>query len=700
MPPKQRKAKEEKFESLYTQKSQEYVEEEKEQRRESFFVGLTRFMYSRNRSGGAGAKFSPEQKALFDFLNWNIPAEEYYATAKALLTYGLGVGVVFGAAFYFYLGPELTTDTMMIYLGSLLCLLLPVTPSIFYQYYPGMAAERERMLSLAYIPEIVNYLVMSLRLNPNLEKAVEFAANHGRGKIADELKELVWEVQIGTFLSVEEGLDAMAYRWGGYSDDFKHALMIIRSSSLETDHVRRVELLEKASLDVLEGSKEKMDIYARNLHQPTVFLYYFGILLPLMLAIILPIGSAFVKGLPIAQAGFIFLIYCVLLPAGIYIYGNSILGGRPPTYIPPQITDRYPGLPRRGNMRFLGMEFSYTLAAVVVFAAVLLAGNFADNLTLQQIPTYLQDEYLASTPHVELLGLKLYVFSILAVVLAVSFAFSVYLWGKFGERKKVQDEIREMEREFKDATYVLASRLGENKPMEDALAYAIDFLPKSKVGEKFFRRVLENVTLLGMTLEAAAFDRTYGALRYIPSQIIRSGTRLMVDSVELGVNVAAKSLMSLSFQMRNAQKIDETLRRLLADITTLLSTMSTFVVPVVIAVVSSLQTIIINSFAGMSLGDSLGNTNVQLGGLSFKGFSSLLDTSGIRETTASPGEFLLIMGLYVVEVVILLTYFNSQVEDSNNKLHTYTSIAKTLPIAAIIFAVTAFLASSTLSGFG
>ena len=111
--------------------------------------------------------------------------------------------------------------------------------------------------------------------------------------------------------SVEEGLDDLAYKWGDKSDDFKHALMLIRSSLIESDAERRSELLEKASSDVLEGSKEKMDLYARELSQPTVYLYYFGILLPLLLAIILPIGSSF-TGLSIAKPEYLFSMIILL----------------------------------------------------------------------------------------------------------------------------------------------------------------------------------------------------------------------------------------------------------------------------------------------------------------------------------------------------------------------------------------------------
>jgi hypothetical protein len=65
---------------------------------------------------------------------------------------------------------------------------------------------------------------------------------------------------------------------------------------------------------------------------------------------------------------------------------------------------------------------------------------------------------------------------------------------------------------------------------------------------------------------------------------------------------------------------------------------------------------------------------------------------------ASPEVFVLVMGIYVMEIVILLTYFNSQVEDSNNKLHTYVSVAQSLPIAMTLFSIVAYFAATFLGG--
>ena len=667
----------------------------KEEKKEPLFLSVTRWGGRAFRGMGKGAKYSPEQEDSLNFLDWQVSAEDYYATFKGLFLYGTIAGVLAGLVMA--LASEVNTGLF----AGLSIVLAAIVAANLYMQLPKMAAEQEKKLALAYIPEIVNYIVMSMRLVPNLEKAVEFAASHGRGKIAEDMKRIIWQVQIGEYESVEEALDELAYRWGPYSDDFKHALMLIRSSLIETDKQRRDDLLEKANSDVLEGSKEKMDLYARQLHQPTVYLYYFGILLPLMMAIILPIGGAIAKT-DIANPVTMSVLYIFILPVLVLVYGNSILGSRPPTYVPPDIPEDFPGLPPKGIWRIGNTGVPYKFLAVFLFAGLVAAGYWADQQLLASIPSYALEEQMKIVPHITVFcdkaGAKCDPFigqlTVSGLLLGIAAAVSVWLLGKYSARKKVQDEIRAMEVEFKDALYVLASRLGENRPMEEALRQAVEFLPKSKIANNIFKRILENVSSMGMTVEAAIFDETFGAIKNYPSNVIRGGLRIMVDSVELGVNVAAKSLISLSMQIRNAQKIDEMLRKLLEDVTTMLGTMSTFVAPIVLAVVASLQKVITTSLTG-NCPEAAAET------ASVPGMSGTTGLSGMfcgGAKGADPTTFSLILGIYVIEIVVLLTYFNSQIEDSNNRLHTYTSVAVALPIAVVLYVVISYVTASFLAG--
>ena len=144
--------------------------------------------------------------------------------------------------------------------------------------------------------------------------------------------------------TIAEGLDELAYSWGKFSSEFKQALMNIRASVLENTEAKRYQLLDKTMDEVLESVQAKMEQYARDLSGPSTTLFYVGVLLPLILIFILPVGSAF-SGSPLAQTGVLFFIYDILIPILVIWFAANLLSSRPPTYTPPEIKDTQAGLP-------------------------------------------------------------------------------------------------------------------------------------------------------------------------------------------------------------------------------------------------------------------------------------------------------------------------------------------------------------------
>ncbi len=737
MPPQSRREKDKAPSRLYEPSYGQRVETEKKEQKPPLFFRATNFFSKIAPSFGRNVKFTQEQEEAFSFLEWDVSPQEFRSAYFGIMLVFFAAAIAVGGVLYVAVfDSNLENPFFLMTIGVML--LAAIIAPFVYSNYPKSAAGKEKLLALAYVPEIVNYLTMSLRLTPNLEKAVEFAANHGQGKIAEELKKIVWDLQLGRYESVEEALDELAYKWGPYNEDFKQALMLIRASVLEGDAKKREDLLNKANTDVLEGAREKMDVYARNLQQPTVLLYYFGILLPLLLAIILPIGGAFAN-IALAKAEYLLIAYNILLPLLVFAFGTFIVSSRPPTYIPPDVPADHPGLPPRGSFKIGSVLFPSKTIGIVLFLLLLSLGFLTDqgwtqhqlnaifgrpvgeeiviSGTLGVVPDFLDEvsrkEAIAALPHFTFFdknaialgplvfipqGIFIGQFTIFGLLIGLSIFISLWLLGEYLERKRVQDEIRYMEGEFQDALYVLASRLGENKPIEEALRSSVQFLPKSKVGKMVFRRILENITLLGMTLDAAVFDKTFGVLKNLPSRTIRSGLQFMIDAVQLGVNVAAKSLIGLSMQLRNAQKTDQSLRALLADVTTMLSTMSIFVAPIVLGVVSALQRIIVNSLSQQSGVETSLPQLEGTGAGGFAGLTKLFSQSDALKSTADPATFVFIMGVYVIQVVTILTYFNSQIEDTNNYLHTYVSIAKALPVAIILYCTVVFVSASFIGG--
>ncbi len=784
----------EKFEAAQTERLIE---------RDPQYVQFCKNMRKRYPSYARNASFPDAQREAIQFLGWRMNAGDFSAAIKGTFMTGLipiiiilvmvfilGLGIEFGEfTTREFLGEPFLNDltggdeamAFSFFIGIALMLFGLLGGIIYYIYnFPLSAAKAERNRALSYVPEIVGYMIMSMKLVPNLEKAIEFSAKHGRGKVANEFKKILWDFQIGVYGSVSEGIDALAYRWG--KSELKEALMRIRSSVLEPSESRRVQVLDKAMSIVLESVKEKMEDYARSLNQPATMLFYLGVLLPLLLVIILPVGSAF-SGMPFARPELLFILYCVLIPAIAFMFAKKVVDNRPDTYEPPQISDNYFSLAPKWMMKLGGMVIDARLVFVIIivfgtglslytsmegFPPKSLMPADDGGYTFQFIPADksvaqineaqgraenyfyepILDIYILDIPDIRkgklyndtlktisvarngvvseedevraenivfLAMLKetseystdptKYVFwsgFIITLVCAISFL----LYYRNIYKRKVQLEIISMEDEFKESMYIIASRMGENKPVENALKHARDFLSDMAISKRIFAKTIDNIELMGMSIDNAVFDPVYGSMKNIPSKILVTSMQLLVDSVTLGVEVASRTLMSLSLQMENMDKVNKGLKVMVSEVSTTMRTMAVFIAPIVLGITTVLQKVVMNTLAGIVSEESIqavssgaGDVGALAGGAggSFN-VNSMFSTvtADVFRTFVTPLGFFVIISIYVVEIVVIMIYFTTKIEEDNDLLFKI-NLAFALPIAVTIFVVTVFVGNIAVS---
>ncbi len=727
------------------------------------FVRFCKSVHKRFSSLGRGGKFTEENKDAVEFLGWDLTAEEFAAASKFVLIASIIFAAIVGLIIYNSPIMEILLSVVGLDILAIMYVFLPLIVIAVYltnyvQTYPIKAARLEQIKALTYVPEIMGYMIMSIKLVPNLEKAIEFSAEHGRGKIAEDFKKLIWDVQLGVYTTLSEALDALAYKWGKFSEEFKHSLMMIRASVIEPTEAKRYALLDKTMEEILDSIKGKMEQYARDLSQPTVMLFYIGVLLPLILIIILPVGSSF-SGAPLANPIFLLIIYNILIPLTTIWFAISLIKKRPPTYAPPVIPDNFPGLPPKWKMKLGGGLFDVRIAIIGVLiigaagAMFLSDQGFPPRFLIEEgksqlipfdkteqhvlekagkEPNYfaigeegvLYRELIGSgyTPEraeQEVLTRKQVFFMeaehdiapynlIFGLLITFAVGVFVYLYYTNIYKRKLQLEIMKMESEFRDSLYVLASRMGENKPVEEALSHTKEFLPNYSVSEKIFGKTIDNISLLAMPLEAAVFDPNFGSLKDNPSAVIRGAMRLLIDSVELGVNVAARTMISLSMQLTNQEKVRKMLAVLVSDVTGMMKTMSLFIAPVVLGITSSLQRIVIITLSSIASSTMLQRTTEDVAaaavtGVSVPGgFTEISLGTLIRPeslgTMATPTEFILIVALYIIELAIIMTYFTTKIEEDNNLL-VKINIATFLPISIIVFVITIIVSNLLVVGF-
>lgn len=735
------------------------------------FVGFCKWCYrSFPAFGGTQKNFAPEYKDAIDFLGWELKPQEFTAAISFTLIIGLVLAFILGI--FLVAVPFIPNCDSFDEFGEQVCesqtvavavagvigsdlmamvyLAIPLLAGIFGAYYyvqryPLNAAHDEQIKALTYVPEIVGYMTMSMKLVPNLEKAVEFAAQHGRGKIAEDFKKMIWDVQLGVYNSLSEALDALAYRWGKFSDEFKRSLMMVRASVLEDSESKRYSLLDKTMSELLESVKNKMETYARELNQPATFLFYLGVLLPLILIIILPIGSAF-SGQPLARADVLIFIYNILIPVGAWFFARSVITKRPPTYESPVIPDSHPELPPKWKMKAGNGLLDVRFVILIVLVAGLGAsfylstygiyldeetpiiphdksmGEVIQNAFLVDDPNYfepggtfeqrliaegesdvgqrrtimlIEKQKFLADPENDVTSYN-FIFGTL-ITLAGAIALALYYRNIY--KRQLQQNVGKMETEFRDSLYILASRMGENKPVEEALEHTRRFLPNTLIAERIYGKTVDNIHILGLPLESALFDRNYGALKNLSSNIIVSSMKLLVDSVQLGVNVGARTLISLSLQLTNAEKVSRLLITLVQDITSTMQTTAIFIAPVILGVTTSLQKVVIQTL--LNIAQDTTTQSPSFSGINNPGlavnFQTLLEpTKRVVDSLVSPGMFIWIVAIYVVEIVFIMTYFNTKIQEDNETAFRI-NFAKALPVAIIVFIISVFL-SNTIVG--
>ncbi len=724
-----------------------------------WFVKFCRNTHRRFPSLGAGVtKFDEKRADAVAFLGWDLKAEEFSAAVKFVMLFSVVLAVVLGTLLFLSPAASLISE----FTGSAalvpLYIFMPLAIiALYLTYYvqnlPLAEASIEQTKALTYVPEVIGYMIMSVKLVPNLEKAVEFSAAHGRGKIAEDFRKLLWDVQLGVYTTLSEGLDELAYRWGKFSSEFKLALMRVRASVIENTEAKRYAVLDKTMEEMLESIRNKMELYARGLSQPSEMLFYLGVLLPLILIIILPVGSSF-SGAALANPTVLVIIYNIAIPAAAMWFAFSLIKQRPPTYEPPKIPDDHPGLPKKGHMRLGRASIDIRVVMALVFVAGISLSyiissegipfkSLAAEGTAQIVPhTPIEEDVLErsgyaadyfsenGTRYAELvragesresalakLAWEKQVFFmrpanditpypfIFGSMLTIALCAFVYLYYTGIYKRKAQLEVMEMEAEFKDSLYVIASRMGESKPVEEAIRHTKEFLPQSKLSQFVFARVLDNISLLGMPLEEAVFDPNYGALKHNPSAIIRSSMKLLVDSVRLGVNVAARTLMSLSMQLTNSEKVSRMLSTLISDTTNMMRSMAIFIAPIVLGITASLQKVVVLTISSISASEVFSPSGPlsQTGATGFGGgFSSYNLTALIKPEVigqlATPTQFVFIVAIYIVELVLIMTYFTTKIEEDNDLL-LRINMAKALPIAVAVFILSILASNTLLAGF-
>ena len=570
----------------------------------------------------------------------------------------------------------------------------------FVNGYPARLANSWRLKASSQMVPAILYIVVYMRHTSNLERAVAFASEHLDYPLALDFKKVFYNVQIGKFSSIKESLDSYLETWRNYSSEFIESFHLIESSLFEPDNARRIETLEKSLKVVLDGVYDRMLRFTHEVKSPLTNVYMLGVVLPTLGLALLPLATAMLGGL--LTWVHVFILFNLIIPFFVFYLTDKVLFLRPGGHGESTLLERNPLYPKYKSKAPYFKSFLIVLPLFIIglLPFIFQYTVFPGFLGLEKDYTFselgfsaLGDEKFfgfieTSSGTKGPLGIGALILSMF-IPLGLALFFSMSYKEKTREMILERQKTNQLEREFNNSLFQLGNRIGNGVPPEIAFGKIAES-SKGLQTEDFFNRVNYNIRQMGMSVEKAIFDSRRGAIIYYPSDLIATSMRILVESAKKGLQIAALSLMSISEYVKNIQKITDRLKDLLAEVISDMKSNMSFLAPLLSGVVVGLAAMITSILTRLNISE--------LGAEGAEGLGNLGNIIDIFDvTTMIPPYFLqVIIGLYLVQIVFILTRALVTIDSGEDKLERTNKTGKNLTSAILLYFITALLSTIVL----
>ena len=547
--------------------------------------------------------------------------------------------------------------------AALCSAVVPIAVMIYISEYPKLHAKYMKIHSLGDIPEIQSYIVMSMKLVPNIETAITFAAGNSEKPLAKDLKKLIWDIHIRVYSSIDEALIAFANQWGRNSEYFKRSLHLVKSSTDEPDEAQRVMTLNKSLDIVLDGTRTMMDGFAARLKNPTYILYSIFILIPLALVALLPAVS--IVGVRIDTITLV-LMYDIILPLATFLYSEYILLQRPAAFAPPDISDKHPALSNIKSIRMTAIVLALITGSIVGLSGYIFmsSGNPSGIFSNEAMTGFIPRTF--------------------PIIWALTAIITIYCLGVYTPYKKIRDGIKQIENEFADSMFILGRRISEGRSAEEAFAHTSVTMKGSKIGE-VFGDVSRNLTAMRTTLHGAIFDEDCGAFKDVYSSRVHTTMRLFTESVHKSHEAAGMAIIKLADHLKELQDVEINIKRGLYDVTSTMRSTAMLFAPLIGGVTLALSEVIQKILNNLDKESKLLPQDLDLGNM-------MREVGSGMTQTVPPDIILLVIGIYMVILVIILTRFAGGIEYGGDRPQFMYDLGQMLPISILVFTITTIVA--------
>jgi hypothetical protein len=585
--------------------------------------------------------------------------------------------------------------------GSMLFLVtLPLLPLIFAYFlytYPNYYATVTKIRASDETVKIILYMVIYLRLNPQIEGAVKFAAAHSSGPIGRDLKKILWDLEVRKYISISEAVSSKIEKWLLWDKQFVESINLLQALSLETKEEMREKTLDKTLSFILESTHEKMKSYSTELRIPVTIIHTMGITLPLMGLIMFPMIAIFLEHSMQGITGYMIFGFIVFIPLINYFYLRRTISKRPGAFSYPDISD-HPDLPPEGKFRItIGGKKRYVpvkTVAIIVTVMMLIPGLVYFSTLASDYFKLKGTEEWGQRIKIEYDNALYFMMYSISVIWAIGAGLVIYFWGQSSQRLKIRDDVKMIEDEFQIGLFRLGDVLSSGLPIESALEKTLEKYRQYKLEGSpmyaFFSTILRNIKQIGMTLKKAVFDKEYGAIFRYPSILIKDIMQIIVSAAEKSSAILSIAAKSISTFLMKAKDVENLLKDMLDEVSAAIKMQAGMIAPFICGIVASMATFIIQLLQKIADFLKVVEENFNMGGSFIHGattnFGDMMGMVKIDQVIPAT-LFQLVVGIYMIQIVMILAYFQNGIRFGFDKTTRNVLIGKTLIKALIIYSV-------------
>ncbi len=602
-------------------------------------------------------------------------AEKRITEQASFIGYEIKPSSIYITSIFIFILALVASVATLFYTGSMLALLVGIMGGAglayyIYSYLPNQLAFT-RIRATSDLLLSVLYMVISLRITPNLENALVFASVNVGGIVGRDLKKIAWDMSLGKYKTGDDALEIFARKWKQENNEFSEAIDIIRTSSFKAES-ERLKMYEEAVNVILERNTDRMKTYSAELNNPVNIINYLGITLPVLTIILFPVMTIFLS--QSIRAELLVLIYNVALPLIVYWMMMETLKKRPISFGVVDIST-HPDAYKIGTYKIKNKIIPLLPISIAVSISLIALGYFIIQ----------SEESMISLSKI---------IGGLVVIWGIAAGIIIYSYFSYRKNIKIKEDIIITENEFTEALYELGLILSSGYSVETSIEKLLTKIRNLKISF-LFTKTLNNVKEFGMTIQKAIFDQNEGVIKYYPSKLIKNILQIFVESLNRGSKTTAVAMMSVSGYLKSIKRVEEYLKEILQETTSEMQFMLAILVPVATAIIVAIAGLLTSVLVQTSM------FLATLTGLSSNPIFSQQNTLGslVDVTRIVPIQwFVLIVGGYMLEVILTLAIFLAALKHGDDPLEKHKLIANGLFRGMLIFTVISLITFVTFNG--